>query len=96
MIFTEEVHDAEKLNEYSGKAVPSLFASGAKVLAVSPTPTVIEGEWHGPQTVLLEFESEEAAMAWYNSDSYAAAKPLRLEAATTNAVLVPGFEMPGA
>lgn len=95
MIFTEDIHDAEKMNEYSAKAVPTLFASGAKVLAVSPSPEVLEGEWHGPQTVVLEFESAEAAKAWYESDAYAAAKPMRLEAANCNAVIVPGFEMPG-
>lgn len=93
MIFTEDIHDPDKMNEYSSKAIPSLFSSGGKVLAASPTPSSLEGEWHGSQTVLLEFESEEAALAWYNSDAYNEAKPLRFEAATCNAVLLPGFDM---
>jgi len=25
---------------------------------------VIEGDWHGPQTIVMEFESSDAAKAW--------------------------------
>ncbi len=96
VIFTEDIHDEAKMNEYSAKAVPTLFGSGATILSVSTAPTVLEGQWHGTQTVVLEFESVEAAQAWYDSDAYAEAKPIRFEAANCNAVIVPGFEMPGA
>lgn len=93
MIFTEDIHDPDKMNEYSAKAIPTLFGSGAKILAATQTAQVVEGDWHGTQTVLLEFESEEAAKGWYESEAYSEAKPLRLEAANCNAVIVPGFEM---
>lgn len=96
VIFTEDIHDEAKMNEYSGKALPTLFGSGATILSVAVKPTALEGEWHGNQTVLLEFESVEAAEAWYNSEGYNAAKPIRFEAANCNAVILPGFEMPGA
>ena len=96
IIVTEEVHDEAKMNEYAGKAIPSLFASGGKILAAAPPTDVVEGEWHGTQTVLLEFESLEAADAWYNGSEYSAVKPLRFEAANCNAIILPGFEMPGA
>ena len=36
----------------------------------------------------------EAARAWYESAAYQEAKPLRLAAADTNAVIVSGFEKP--
>lgn len=69
-------------------------APHASVLAVHEGPEVLEGEWHGDRTVVLEFESVEAARAWYESAEYAKAKPLRQAAAETNAVLVAGFELP--
>jgi uncharacterized protein (DUF1330 family) len=52
---------------------------------------VIEGEWHGTQTVLLEFESEEAAREWYYSDTYQAAAKLRQAAADCNGVILHGL-----
>jgi uncharacterized protein (DUF1330 family) len=55
---------------------------------------VLEGEWHGNQTVVLEFPSPEAARAWYESPAYQKAKSLREAAADTNAVIVAGFEAP--
>jgi uncharacterized protein (DUF1330 family) len=82
------------MDAYGRAAAPSIAQGGASILAVDSHPQVIEGEWHGDQTVILEFESVEAARAWYESAAYAAAKPLRHAAADTNAVIVSGFEMP--
>ena len=64
------------------------------MLAADPNPEVLEGEWHGNQTVVLEFESVEAARAWYESPAYQEAVPLRHAAADCNAVIVAGFEVP--
>ena len=55
---------------------------------------MIEGKWHGTRTVIIEFDSVEAAKAWYNSDEYQAVVGLRHAAAESNAVIVAGFEMP--
>jgi uncharacterized protein (DUF1330 family) len=52
---------------------------------------VIEGEWHGTQTVLIEFESEEAAKEWYYSDAYQEALKLRQAAADCNGVILHGL-----
>ena len=52
---------------------------------------VLEGEWHGTQTVLLEFESAEAAREWYNSDAYQEAAKLRQAAADCNGVILHGL-----
>ena len=51
--------------------------AGATILAFDQNAEVLEGEWHGTQTVLLEFESAEAAREWYNSDAYQEAVKLR-------------------
>jgi uncharacterized protein (DUF1330 family) len=93
VIVTEAIRDRAGMDAYSRAAAPTIFGSGASILAVSPAE-VVEGEWHGDQTVVLEFESVEAARAWYESDAYQQARPLRLAAADSNAVFLSGFEMP--
>jgi uncharacterized protein (DUF1330 family) len=48
------------------------------------------------QTVVLEFESVDAARACYESEAYQRAAKLRQAAADCNAVIPSGFEMPSA
>jgi len=93
VILTEAIRDSAGMNAYSAASAPSLARSGASVLSVDSRPRVLEGDWHGDRTVVLEFESVEAAHAWYDSEEYRAARPLRLAAADTNVVIVEGFEM---
>ena len=54
-------------------------------------PQRLEGAWHGTRTVILEFDSPDAARAWYNSPEYQAAIPLRQAVADSNAVILPGL-----
>ena len=89
VIFTEEIKDPEGMKAY-GKAAGAAMG-GVKVLSVETKPQVLEGNWHGHQTVVLEFESVEAAQAWYDSEAYTAARELRQAAADTNAVILSGF-----
>ncbi|MCX4091685.1 DUF1330 domain-containing protein [Nocardia sp. alder85J] len=91
VIVTEAISDPAGMEAYSRAAAPSLAAGGAKVLAVDSRPQVLEGGWHGDKTVVLEFESPEAARAWYDSEGYSRAKPLRHAAADSNAVIISGF-----
>ena len=94
VILTEAIHDRPAMDAYGRASSRSIVQAGARVLAVDPEPQVIEGEWHGDRTVVLEFASVEAARAWYESEEYGKAKPLRHAAAVSNAVIVSGFEMP--
>ncbi|MFJ9376373.1 DUF1330 domain-containing protein [Streptomyces sp. NPDC101455] len=94
VILTESINDAAGMDAYSRAAGPSMVEGGATVLAVDGRPQLLEGEWHGDRTVVLEFESAEAARAWYESKAYKRAKPLRQAAADTNVVIVSGFEPP--
>lgn len=90
VIFTEAITDPVGIAEYA-KAAGKAMGSGVKVLAFDSKFEVLEGEWHGNQTVILEFESPEAARAWYESEEYQAAIPLRQAAADSNGVLVTGL-----
>ena len=90
VIVTELIKDPAGMAEY-GKAAGKAMAAGVKVLAVDTEFEVLEGEWPVTQTVVLEFESTEAARAWYESEEYQAAIPLRQAAADCNAVIVNGL-----
>ena len=91
VIFTEDIRDQDGLGAYSQKAMPTIAQSGAKVLVASEDAEVLEGAWHGTRTVILEFDSPDAARAWYNSPEYQAAIPLRQAVADSNAVILPGL-----
>lgn len=94
VILTEAIKDQEGMDAYSRASTRALVESRAKVLSVDTRPEVLEGEWHGNRTVVVEFESVEAARAWYESASYQEAKPLRQAAADCNVVILSGFELP--
>jgi uncharacterized protein (DUF1330 family) len=94
VIFTEAITDPAGMEAYGRAARSATSGSGATVLVVDGQPELLEGEWHGSQTVVMEFESTDAARAWYNSDAYQAAARLRQAAANTHAVILSGFEMP--
>lgn len=86
-----QVNDAEGYGRYAAMAGPSLVAAGGKVLTADDTPVPVEGEWFGPRTVVIEFESEEAFHGWYDSPDYREAVKLRFEATESRAVLVHGL-----
>jgi uncharacterized protein (DUF1330 family) len=89
VIITEDIKDPAGMAEY-GKLASQTMAN-ATVLAFGPAAETLEGQWHGTQTVLLEFESVEAAKEWYYSDAYQEALKLRQAAADCNGVIVSGF-----
>ena len=89
IILTEDVKDPAGFAEY-GKLAGKAMA-GATLLSFDPKPEVLEGDWHGPQTVVLEFESVEAAREWYHSDAYQEAAKLRQASAECNGVIVAGL-----
>ena len=92
VIVTEAVKDPDGMRAYGRAAGPTIAQGGASVLAADPNPEVLEGEWHGNQTVVLEFESVEAARAWYESPAYQEILPLRTNNAEGTAVLVDGVD----
>jgi uncharacterized protein (DUF1330 family) len=86
---TEDVKNPDGMAEYAKLASQTMTT--AKILAFDTNAEVIEGQWHGTQTVLLEFESEEAAKEWYYSDAYQEALKLRQAAADCNGAILHGL-----
>ena len=89
VILTEAVKDPEGMKAHGQAAGAAM--GGVNVLAVDTAPKVVEGSWHGNQTVVLEFESVDAARAWYESEAYQKAAKLRHAAADCNVVILSGF-----
>ncbi|WP_409435246.1 DUF1330 domain-containing protein [Mycobacterium sp. SMC-14] len=89
VILTEAIKDPAGMVAYGKAAGPTM--ANATILAVETQHEVLEGDWHGNQTVVLEFESVDAARSWYHSEGYQEAVKLRQAAAECNAVILSGF-----
>jgi uncharacterized protein (DUF1330 family) len=87
-----DIHDRAGYERYSQAAGAAPPPPGMKVLAMDDQPSVIEGKWHGPRTILLEFPSEAAFRAWYDSPAYQAAAKIRWAATDSNVAIVKGID----
>jgi uncharacterized protein (DUF1330 family) len=94
VILTEDIHDADGMEAYGRASTPPLIEHGGKVLVVDADVQVLEGQWHGTRTVVVEFESVDRARQWYESPDYQAARTIRTAAADCNVVIASGFELP--
>jgi uncharacterized protein (DUF1330 family) len=92
VILTEAIRDEPAMDEYGRASTASLLAYGGRVLVVDDRVEVLEGEWHGTRTVIVEYSSVEQAHAWYESAEYGDALPLRKAAADCNVIIAAGFE----
>jgi uncharacterized protein (DUF1330 family) len=61
-----------------------------EILVFAEHAEVLEGQTHLPRTIVMKFDSRDAALAWYNSPAYQEVLPLRLAATEGFAVLVDG------
>jgi uncharacterized protein (DUF1330 family) len=91
VVMTEVIQEPFGLPAYGQVAGPSLVEGGATVLVADRQPDVIEGEWPATQTVVLEFQSAEAAPTWYYSDPYQSAK-IGHAAAVSNVIAFSGLD----
>ncbi len=89
-VVQEELHDRDAMATYGEQARAA--PSPGKLLAVDDAPTVLEGDWHGERTVIIEFEDEAAFRTWYDSPEYQAALQIRLGATDSRGALVHGAE----
>ena len=81
------VNDAKKYWDYAKAAGPVIQKAGGKTIAFDVGSKTVEGKPPGPQTVILEFENEEALNGWYHSKEYQDVIGGRLEATEGFAVI---------
>ena len=89
------VNDPQLYGEYQAAAAKTIGASGDEVVAFDVAAETMEGTPPGPQTVVVKFESSEAAKAWYDSPEYQAALPKRLAATEGFAILSQSMNLGG-
>src|SRR4051794_24614041 len=94
VVLTEDIHDRAGMDAYGKASTAALIEHGGRVLVVDEDVQVLEGEWHGTRTVIVEYESVAKAREWYDSASYQAALALRQASADCNVVILAGFELP--
>ena len=94
VIVSYDIADPKAYESYVPGVLPLLQKHGAEILVADFEAKAIEGEKRGVY-VVLRFESEEAAMNWYNDPDYEPVKKIRLDStANGTAVLSPQFVMP--
>ncbi len=85
------VENPEVLARYVEKAIPTIGAHGGRIVAFDETPEVVEGTVDCPRTVIVEFPTQEAFRAWYDSPEYQTILPMRLEAAPGTLIVANGL-----
>jgi len=85
-----EVTDPALFETYRPLAEASVAAFGGRFVVRGGEQKVLEGNAAAAPSLLLEFDSPERAMAWYNSPQYQAALQIRLRSARTKVVMLTG------
>lgn len=93
---TAKIHDREALVQgYAPAAARIAEAHGGKYLVRGPIRQTLEGEDRvGQSAIVMEFPDKEAALAFYHSPEYAAAKKLREGIADISISLVESMPAP--
>ena len=66
---------------YVPGVIPLLQKHNAQILVADYAPQTLEGEARGVN-IVLRFESEAAALAWYNDPDYDSVKKVRLDSSS--------------
>jgi len=75
------IHDRAAFESYLAEAPRTVVRFGGKYLFRGEDVTALEGGWEDERLVILEFETVEAAWAWYRSAEFQRLRELRQGAA---------------
>ncbi len=89
VIARADITDPEAYARYAAEATKAIAAHGGRALARGGRHEALEGKARA-RNVVLEFDSYEAARAYFHSADYQAARALREGAAEMEIVLVEG------
>jgi len=82
------VKDRGLYRDYVKGFFPLLAEHGGRFLTYDDDVLVLEGERDGGRTVLIEFDSEQQLLDWWNSDAYRELAAIRQASCTTHSVIV--------
>jgi len=84
------VHDKAAFEEFKKLSGAAIAAHGGRVLVRNPAPDHREGGAEG-LAIVIEFDSLDAARAFYESDAYSEARAVRKKISDTDLILVEGL-----
>ena len=84
------VQDKEAFEEFKQLSGAAIKAHNGKVLVRNPNPDHREGAAQG-LAIVIEFESLQAAQAFYDSQAYSEARAVREKISETDLVLAEGL-----
>lgn len=90
LMIEAEVTDPERYAAYRAAVTPLIDHFGGRFLVRGGEVEVFEGEYDGRRRVVIEFESQEEARAFWHSPEYADVKKLREGAGVGAAIGVQG------
>ena len=85
-----DVKNPEAYKEYTALVPGSLEPYGGHFIARGGQHQSLEGDIEANRAVIIEFDSYEKALEWYNSDNYQAVKLKRLGISKGNLIAVQG------
>ena len=83
------IHDKQAFEEFKALSGAAIKAHGGNVLVRNPAPDHREGGAAG-LSIVIEFESYDAARAFYESEAYSEARRARERISDTDLILVEG------
>jgi uncharacterized protein (DUF1330 family) len=83
-----QVTDPDGYEAYKPFAAESIRLHGGRYVVRGGRSEVLEGGPAPARVVVLEFPTYEQALAWYHSDEYQAAVPIRQQTADTSLFMV--------
>lgn len=86
-IVSYDIDDPQGYQAYVPGVVALLQKHGAEILVADYEATAIEGQASGVN-VVLRFDSEEAAMNWYNDPDYGPVKQIRLDTTSNGTAIL--------
>lgn len=91
IIAQASVTDTIRYEAYKTLAQIAVENFGGRYVVRGGATHLLEGDWHPPRLVILEFDSVEQAKAFYSSAQYQAAKQARQGVASMNMLVVEGM-----
>jgi uncharacterized protein (DUF1330 family) len=85
-----DVANPEAYEAYRTRVLPTVEKFGGRFLVRGGEPKAIEGGGFASRVIVIEFDSPEQVMAWYNCPEYQAIVPIRHANATTRAARLIG------
>jgi uncharacterized protein (DUF1330 family) len=90
VIYQADVLDETRYEDYKAQAGRSVSAAGGKYLVRGGDGEAMEGELPASRTVVLEFPTRAAALAWYEGPEYTEVRKLRAGIARATLYVVDG------